>query len=237
MKYEMMDKIFSENEIMDIYNTHIVKDSSYFDKVNNKYQSLSNELKFKWYDKDFSRLASIFDFEDWIEKYNLKKVNKLLSTCETDDELTYIQSNVLDIIDYSKNKEYDLHTLNLKDKDYDLIIFNQTLEHLYNPFLAMKKLYEHLKPNGHLYTTVPIINIPHMVPFHFWGITPIGLCILSKNASFDILECGYWGNLEYINHLFTSNSWTHTNNVMNCDGVIKNVNHCQSQTWVLLKKL
>ena len=231
-----MDKIFNEKEIIDIYNKYVLKEPSYFDKANIRYQSLSDELKIKWQNRDFPRLASIFDFEDWIKKYNLEKVNKLLCTYETDDELDYIQANTVDIIDYSKNKEYDLHTLDLKDKDYDFIIFNQTLEHLYNPFLSMKKLYEHLNPNGYLYTTVPIINIPHIVPFHFWGITPMGLCILSKNASFDILECGYWGNLEYINHIFSTNAWTHTNNVMNSDGVIENIDHCQSQTWILLKK-
>ena len=51
----------------------------------------------------------------------------------------------------------------------------------------------------------------------------------------NVLECGYWGNLSYINHIFTHNNWPNTSDVM-IDGIIENVDHCQSQTWVLLQK-
>lgn len=49
------------------------------------------------------------------------------------------------------------------------------------------------------------------------------------------LECGYWGNLSYINHIFSNFGWTNTSDVM-IDGIIENVEHCQSQTWILLQK-
>jgi SAM-dependent methyltransferase len=231
-------KLFTEKDIIDTYNQHVVKEPSYFNKVDERYQTLSKEDKDRWFDKDFPRLASIFDFQDWVDKYKLKQVDNLLATCNTDPELEYIKSNNTVFCDYSENKKYDLHTLDLEFKKYDLIIFNQTLEHLYNPFISMQSLYNHLKVGGYLYTTVPTLNIPHMVPFHFWGITPIGMCMLSKSVGFDVLECGYWGNLKYINYIFSHSGWPTTADVMENSGVITNDSSltCQSQTWVLLKK-
>jgi len=227
--------LLSVEEIEEIYQKHVVKPYEYYRKANDEYHKLSNQEKLEWFPKDFPRLASLFDFKEWVVKYNLNYVNKLLVTCETDCELKYIKSDKFTVCDYEKNKKYDLHTIDLNDKDYDMIIFNQTLEHLYNPFIAMKNLFDHLRPGGYLYTTVPTINIPHMIPFHFWGMTPTGLCVLGSSVGFKVLECGYWGNLSYINHIFTHFSWPNTENVMINDN-IENVDHCQSQTWVLFQK-
>lgn len=227
--------LLSESEIINLYETHVKKPDEYYRKANDEYHKLSEEEKKEWFSKDFPRLASLFDFREWIEKYNLRHVNKLLVTYENDCELRYISYDDITVCNYEQDKKYDLHTINLQDKDYDMIIFNQTLEHLYNPFVSMKNLFNHLKPNGYLYTTVPTINIPHMVPFHFWGMTPIGLCALSSSVGFKIIECGYWGNISYINHIFSNNCWPNTQNVM-VNNTIENVNHCQSQTWVLLQK-
>ena len=230
-------KIFTEKEIQSIYDQHVKKDQEYFFKANKRYESLSNNEKKKWFESDFPRLAAIFDFEDWIEKYQLKTVNKLLATAEYDPELEYIQANRVIICDYEKNKKkYDLHSLNLREKDFDLAIINQTLEHIYNPFLGMKNIFNHLKPGGNFYTTVPTINIPHMIPFHFWGITPIGLCLLCKSVGFEILECGYWGNNEYIKYIFDNNDWPTTDDVKNKKGFIENNLVCQAQTWILVKR-
>jgi len=225
----------SESDIIKLYETYVKKPEEYFRKANDEYHKLSDFEKSKWFSKDFPRLASIFEFKEWIQKYNLHHVEKLLSTCSGDFELEYVSYDNITLCEYFVDKKYDLHSLDLEEKEYDFVIFNQTLEHLYNPFLAMKNLYNHLKPGGFLYTTVPTINIPHELPFHFWGITPIGMCALSKSVGFNVLECGYWGNLSYINHIFKHDGWPNTSDVM-IDGMIENVENCQSQTWVLLQK-
>lgn len=234
-KFNLEVNLLSIEEIEEIYEKHVVKTDEYYRKSNDEYHKLSDAEKREWFPRDFPRLASLFDYKEWIEKYDLHHVGKLLSTCETDFELKSLTYDEITICDYLVDKKYDLHTMNLEDKDYDMIIFNQTLEHLYNPFIAMKNLYNHLKPGGYLYTTVPTINIPHQEPFHFWGMTPTGLCVLGASVGFDIMECGYWGNLSYINHIFTYNSWGNIFNVM-IDNQIENVEHCQSQTWALFKK-
>jgi len=223
------------DEINDLYKKHVDKPDEYFRKANDEYHKLSDAEKARSFPCDFPRLASLFDYKEWVQKHNLSHIGKLLATCGSDPELEYITCNQITICDYLVDEKYDLHTINLEDKDYDMIIFNQTLEHLYNPFISMKNIYDHLKPGGYLYTTVPTINIPHQVPFHFWGITPTGLCTLSASVGFEILECGYWGNLSYINHIFKHNGWPNTFDVMK-DEIIENVENCQSQTWVLLRK-
>lgn len=227
--------LLSVEDINNLYNNHVVKTDDYYQKANDQYHSLSNDEKLRFNRYDFPRIASLFDYKDWIKKYDLNHVGKLLSTCQNDLELEYITFDDITVCDYEKDQKYDLHTMNLEEKNYDMIIFNQTIEHLYNPFVAMKNLYDHLKPGGYLYTTVPIINIPHIVPFHFWGVYPIGLCALSSSVGFNVLECGYWGNLNYINTIFSVNGWVNISDII-VDGKLENVNHCQSQTWVLVQK-
>ena len=229
-------KLFSEKEVVEIYNNHIKRDDSYYNKSHKRYFELSDSDKKKFFNIDFPRVASIFDFKDWIEKYDLKNVESILSTYRDDYELEYVNSKSITYVEYGENGQNDLHTLNIEKKDFDFIIVNQTFEHLYNPFLCVRNLFDHLKPGGYLYTTAPTINIPHMVPFHFWGITPIGLCILGKSAGFEICECGFWGNLEYLNYIFTQGRWPNNGDVFDVNGIIKNNDLCQAQTWVLLQK-
>jgi len=233
MSMEM--KLFSEEEIIETYKKYVIKDVQYYNKVDENYKKISDEERKKLLELDFPRVASLFDFKDWIEKYNLKKVNSLLSTCENDIELNYIDWDYNKVCSYN-NKENDLHTLNLSKKDFDMIIFNQTLEHVYNPFISMKNLFDHLKSGGYLYTTVPIINIPHMRPFHFWGITPIGLCMLSKSVGFKICECGYWGGYNYLGYIFSRGEWPKHDIVFDHNNKIENDELCQTQTWILVQK-
>ena len=229
-------KLFTQKEIIETYEKYVIKDQQYYQKVNKRYKKLTEKQKERIENSDFPRVASLFDFEDWIKKYNLNKVTKLLSTSTDDIELEYVKSDYHEICEYGGDYENDLHTLNLNKKDFDFIIFNQTLEHLYNPFISMKNLYDHLKPGGYLYTTVPIINIPHMLPFHFWGITPLGLCMLSKSVGFEVRECGYWGGYSYLGYMFTYGEWPKHDIIFNLNGEIENNELCQSQTWILVQK-
>ena len=228
--------LFTEQEIIETYKKYVVKDEEYYKKVDKRYKSLSETQKQKVICHDFPRIAALFDFQDWIEKYNLKEVNSILATSKTDIELEYIKTNNIEFCEYNENGINDLHTLNLDKKNFDFVIFNQTLEHLYNPFFAIKNLYDHLKPGGYLYTTVPTVNMPHMLPFHFWGITPLGLCMLSKSVGFDICECGQWGGYSYLGYIFTYGEWPSHDVVFNPNGIIENSELCQAQTWVLVQK-
>jgi hypothetical protein len=224
---------FNTQKILEIYNKHVIKSTKYYEKFNyiNKYLS-KEELEI--YKKiDPPRVISILDFKEWIYKYNIFNGNKLLYTCESDPELNYINYKHKTYLSYPP---YDLHSFDIEEKKYDFVIFNQTIEHLYNPFIAMQNFYNHMNSGAFLYTTVPTINIPHMTPIHFWGVTPIGLCLLAMSVGLEILECGHWGTQKYLDYIFHNNNWPGYEDIsinynMGYDPV------CQAQTWILAKKI
>ena len=235
-------KLFTRDDIQRINQTYVVnKPADYYSKANDRWASSSLEFKTKFANWDFTRPASLFDFEDWVEKYNLKDVDKLLVVDPDDHELTYLNIKSKTVIKYEPEYNVsisanDLHVFNLPEKDYDFCVVTQTFELLYNPFICIKNIYDHLRPGGHLFISVPIINIPHLIPNHFWGITPIGLCMLGESVGFEVKECGFWGNKQYTDYIMTHNWWPHAEQVKNQNGIIENVFHQQVNTWVLLKK-
>ena len=224
--------LFNDNQIYEIYNKYVVKPNSYYERFSHINDFLSESELFEYKQIDPPRVISIIDFKEWIQNHNIAQGDKLLYTCETDMELKYIEYNNKTHISYPP---YDLHNLDITEKNYDLIIFNQTIEHLYNPFLAMRNLYNHTKKGGFLYTTVPTINIPHMTPIHFGGITPIGLCLLMISSGFEIVECGHWGSQKYIEYIFNNNTWPGYSDIS--DNFNLGYDHVsQAQTWILVKK-
>jgi SAM-dependent methyltransferase len=225
-------RLVGTNIVYQIYESHFKKRSSYFERFASIPDTLSEEERGSWLNRDVPRLASLYDFREWIEKYQIQTGESLLYTCDTDDELKHIEYKHKHYIPYPP---YDLHTLSLSKKDFDLVVFNQTLEHLYNPYLAVANLFDHLKSGGYLYTTVPTINIPHMTPIHYWGITPMGLAVMMYSCGFDICELGYWGNKKYIDYIFTKNDWADYTQVQT-DGKIATDLVCQAQTWILVRK-
>ena len=92
-----------------------------------------------WRGKDAPRCACVRDFINWVEKYDLKECKNLGYTSEHDPELEflhpkkkYIYMMLVLILQKEKN---DLHTFVALEK-HDFFLFNQTLEHVYNPWLA-----------------------------------------------------------------------------------------------------
>jgi hypothetical protein len=226
-------KTFSEQEIIETYNKYVKKSDEYL----KKFLPFPNELninKWKWEGKDFPRVPCVLDFKEWVEKHNLNYFDSVLSTCLEDPELEFLKYNKIKHLPYTKN-EGDFHTLNL-ESSFDFIMFNQTIEHLYNPFLSMKNLFNHLKTNGYMFTSVPTINIPHMTPFHFNGYTPIGLCMLMKSVGFEIIDLGYWGNFDYISKSFQTHDWPDYRCLLK-NGGITNEEKNTVQCWTLVKKL
>jgi hypothetical protein len=225
-------KTFSQQEVYDIYQNYVNKPESYFKKYEKL--PLSTEELSKWDNRDFPRVMCVLEFQEWVKKHNLPRINKLLSTDLNDPELQYLDIDKAYHAPYY-NGNNDLHTLDLQIKDFDFIMFNQTVEHLYNPFMSMEKLYNHLSDDGYLFTSMPTINIPHMVPFHFNGMTPMGLCMLMKSVGFKILDIGFWGNMDYINYIFEKQDWPDHKYLMK-DGIITNEKNREVQCWILVQK-
>lgn len=156
------------------------------------------------------------------------------TTFINDPELDYFnKNNVVEM----KYPEYDLHKYYEEfENKFELFIFCQTLEHLYNPLDSLKNIYKYIKEGGYVFTNVPTLNIPHLTPFHYGGFTPMGLAVLFIQAGFEIIEIGQWGNLEYITKLFSSHSWP-TIKDLNKNNIILNEEKNVCQCWILVKKI
>lgn len=246
---------FSEEFIEKVYEKIVKKDESYFKKHSAALASQdgcpSSRWRHSWKGKDFPRCICILDFKEWYVKHFGNEghtFRHLGYTHEGDPELDFTLSFRRTRLDYPP---YDLHTIfdvkngvsaneNLREA-FDFFIFNQTLEHLYNPFKAVKNIYEMIKPGGYVFTSVPTLNIPHLMPFHFNGFTPIGLAMLFLSCGFEILEIGQFGNEDYIRRLWETHEWPDYEYLKSVapEGKGENIpneerNVCQC--WILAKK-
>jgi SAM-dependent methyltransferase len=226
--------MFSENDIVNLYNEKIKLPESYFKKYEKIPTCPVKAYNYNWNNTDFPRNWCILDFIDWIKKYDIKEIDELGYTCDSDPELEFLSYKNKTNISYPK---YDLHTIgNYFSNKFDFFLFSQTLEHLYNPYESVKNIYNIVKKNGYVFTSVPTINIPHMTPIHFTGFTPMGLAMLFKIAGFEIIDIGQWGNYDYINKAFSSHSWPGYNDLHN-NGFISNEERNVCQCWILAKKI
>ncbi len=225
--------MFSENEIQDVYHSKVKKSSEYFTKYERLPVCPVRMWNFSWSGKDAPRNYCILDFIEWIRKYYIRNVD-LGYTCEGDPELEFLFCKSKQFIPYP---QFDLHKVGDHfQKRFDFFLFNQTLEHLYHPFLAVQHIFQTLKPGGYVFTSVPTINIPHSMPFHFNGFTPLGLAMLFKTAGFNILETGQWGNIVYIKKLFENHGWPDYEQSKSNDGIARNEERNVTQCWILAQR-
>lgn len=224
----------SESEITHLFWNKIKLPAEYFTKYEELPPCPIKSRNYKWADNDFPRNWCVLDFIGWIHKHNIKGAIKHLGyTSDTDPELEFLPCDQKTLISYPP---YDLHTISNAFKEtFDFFLFNQTLEHLYNPFEAVKQIFHIMKPGGYVFTSVPTINIPHSTPIHFNGFTPMGLAMLFKTANFDIIEIGQWGNYEYITKLWSTHSWPGYDSLQKGNKVT-NEERNVCQCWILARK-
>lgn len=225
--------ILDNDYVTDLYYKFVAKPDSYFKRFEDLNLALTVDELSAYSRMDPPRVVSIIDFKEWIQKYQIQTGESLLSTCPSDPELKYLNYLNTTVISYPP---HDLHTFDVQKKNHDFAVFNQTIEHLHTPVLALNRIWDHLKDGGYVYTTVPTINIPHLTPIHFNGYTPTGLCALLESCGFDVCECGYWGNYKYIEYIFKHGEWCNYKQVLDDAGKLKYDPVCQAQTWVLARK-
>ena len=98
--------------------------------------------------------------------------------------------------------EIDIQNLPYEDESYDCIIVNQVLEHVRNPWKAIKELHRVCNPGG-----MVILTSPFFYQFHggkndqdYWRFTPEGLECLCEDFSEIVLKYR-GGNGETIKHM------------------------------------
>lgn len=76
-----------------------------------------------------------------------------------------------------------------------------------------------------------------MQPYHFSHLTPVGLAVLMRQAGFEIVELGYWGNKEYLHKLYTYGYWPDWSKVGGLDASGVDASFAlAAQTWVLARR-
>ena len=85
----------------------------------------------------------------------------------------------------------------LRRAPYDLQMYSQTLEHLYDPPLAVARMFNLAAPGGLVWASMPAWNILHMVPSHQQGLTPCGMFALFRGAGFEVVRLGWYGTVGY----------------------------------------
>jgi len=238
-------KKFTVKELQDIYNKHCNLPDEYFSKYEDflKFVDLNVWEIHKTpgghhpSNMDLPRLYCILDFKEWVIKHKLNPIKKLLTTAN-DPEIKFLQYIHKFEANYDRDAiNYDLHLLNLKEKDFDFVLFSQTLEHLYNPQLAIENLSKHLKPGGYMFTSVPINCIPHMTPIHFQQFTPMGLATLLISNNYKILEIGQYGSAKFMNYIADHPYWPKYYDIIDENNQIKNDKNLPCHCWVLAKKI
>lgn len=175
-----------------------------------------NTNNWKWEGKDYPRIRSLQEFKEIILMIPNTIKNVLTFNGAQDPEIEILKNfgcvdNHIDI-DYESNPEkHDLHNLSLDDKllnSFDLVLLNQTIEHLYDPILCLKNILPYIRKGGYIYVNAPSNNIPHGEPHHFYtGFTPLGMGAILEAAGYNCIVIGYWGNSAYTDFIFKYNTW------------------------------
>jgi SAM-dependent methyltransferase len=155
---------------------------------------------------EFPRLITLLEFERLVTKHAItaERVLMLNGGADGDPELAYLDHRHVDRADYDEDPaRFDLHSPQFDRSDYDFAILSQTLEHLYDPGLAVAQLFAALAPGGYVWASVPTVSQLHSIPHHFiTGLTPIGVACLFAHAGFEVVEVGQWGNNDFVSQTF-----------------------------------
>lgn len=87
----------------------------------------------------------------------------------------------------------DSHYLPFKDNSFDLVLSQAVIEHLKDPFCAVREIHRVTKPRGIVYADMAFMQPLHGVPYHFFNTTHWGAQELFKD--FEIIDTGWFGNL------------------------------------------
>jgi hypothetical protein len=111
--------MFSEQQIRDIYATHVHLPESYFKKYEILPPCPVSAWNYSWQNFDFPRNWCVLDFIEWTKKYNITDTGHLAYTCDTDPELEFISTTKKTKLEYPP---YDLHTIGSAfQNEFDLI--------------------------------------------------------------------------------------------------------------------
>ena len=94
--------------------------------------------------------------------------------------------------------EFDLCAPLAEQKQYDVVICEQVLEHVVDPWTAVANLRGLCEPGGHVVVSTPFLVRVHELPEYamrdYWRFTPRGLRVLLEGSGLEVEKVGSWGN-------------------------------------------
>jgi len=85
---------------------------------------------------------------------------------------------------------------------FDVVICEQVLEHVPDPWAAARNLRDLCAPGGHVVVSTPFLIRTHELPAYgmrdYWRFTPRGLRTLLEGAGLVVDEVGSWGNRDVV---------------------------------------
>ena len=98
--------------------------------------------------------------------------------------------------------DFDLCAPVPDDLRFDVVICEQVLEHVPDPWLAVRNLRRLCRPGGHVIVTSPFLIKVHEIPIwdmrDYWRFTPRGLRTLLHEAGLRVETIGQWGNRQCV---------------------------------------
>ena len=94
--------------------------------------------------------------------------------------------------------EFDLCADLDEERQFDVVICEQVLEHVVDPCAAAANLRRLCSPGGHVIVSTPFLVKVHELPIYamhdYWRFTPRGLRTLLERAGLEVETVGSWGN-------------------------------------------
>src|SRR5262245_63936790 len=82
----------------------------------------------------------------------------------------------------------DIHCMPIENESFDCVICTGTLEHVRDPWQAVREIFGILKPGGFVHFDVPLLQGYHADPTDYWRFTLDGLKLLCQ--CFQEIESG-----------------------------------------------
>ncbi|MGI8901495.1 MAG: class I SAM-dependent methyltransferase, partial [Nocardioides sp.] len=89
--------------------------------------------------------------------------------------------------------EFDL-CASVAERTFDVVICEQVLEHIPDPWVGARTLYDLCRPGGHVIVSTPFLIKVHNEPDDFWRFTVAGLRLLLEKAHLEVVTLKSWGN-------------------------------------------
>ncbi len=154
-----------------------------------------NLIKKKLEENQFVRYVLYLDILEFIQKqFHSKqcediKVVEFGGSNETIKDMfnfeNYEIAENFPVVDIQNLKDY-------KSDSYDYVILDQVLEHVSDPWKAIREIYRIIKENGYLIITTPFLIQLHFGPRDYWRFTNDGLKEIL--CDFSEVEIKSWGN-------------------------------------------